>query len=136
MIREIQSQQCINLFSHQHGVAPSTYFNSSLSQFYKVLATGRDLNYTEYIALIEARDYPIYGNQYHPENNVYEWTTPSPIPHNSTAVAMTHYYSNYFIAEARRNPLSFGSEGALKPHLMYNYQPYFLDGYFDQIYVF
>jgi gamma-glutamyl hydrolase len=135
-IRSIQQHQSINLFSHEHGVAPSTYFNSTLSQFYKVLATGRDLNNTEYIALIEARDYPIYGNQYHPEKNVFEWTTSSPIPHNATAVASTSYYSSYFVAEARRNDLSFGSESALKPYLIYNYQPYFLDGYFDQIYVF
>jgi gamma-glutamyl hydrolase len=135
-IKSIQTHQSINLLNHAHGIAPSTFYNSTLSQFYKVLATGRDHSNTEYNAIIEAHNYPIYGNQYHPEKNVFEWTTSSPIPHNATAVAMTNYYSSYFVAEARRNRLSFGSESALKPYLINNYEPYFLDKYFSMIYVF
>mmetsp|Transcript_3556 Transcript_3556/g.7625 ORF Transcript_3556/g.7625 Transcript_3556/m.7625 type:complete len:428 (+) Transcript_3556:88-1371(+) len=137
MVRKVQSTQSIQLFSHSFGVSPATYEEiPDLRDFYKVLAIGHDHNDTAYVALIEGRDYPIYGNQYHPEKNLFEWYTKYPIPHNSTAVAMSSYYARYFVAEARRNDFSFGSEAALKPYLIYNYEPYFLDTHLLQIYLF
>lgn len=57
-----------------------------------MLATSRDHAYTEYIALIEAYDYPIYGSQFHPEKNIYEWNATA-INHDQDAVEVSTYLS-------------------------------------------
>jgi gamma-glutamyl hydrolase len=137
MIKRVQQSHATQLFAHEHGIAPSTYAKTAaLTDFYRVVAVGHDLDSSEFIAIVEARDYPIYGSQFNIEKNLYEWSLTSPIPHNSAAVFVASYYSQFFVAEARRNSLSFDSELALKSHLIYNYKPHFMDGNFTQIYSF
>lgn len=46
--------------------------------------------------------YPVYGTQWHPEKNPYEWTNNEPIPHTADAVAVAQYMANFFVGEARK----------------------------------
>lgn len=48
--------------------------------------------------LSAAHDYPIYGTQWHPEKNAFEWTRPY-IPHSSSAVKTTFYMAEFFVSE-------------------------------------
>ena len=52
-----------------------------------------------------AYDYPIYGTQWHPEKNAFEWTKPY-IPHSPTAVKITFYMAQFFVNEGK-NAASF-----------------------------
>jgi len=126
----------LSLLSHSHGVAPESYKQyKNLSDTYKVLSTMEDKKGKQFIAMIEAKDYPIYGSQFHPEKNLYEWNT-AIIPHDEDAVAMSTFLSNFLVSEARRNNNTFESKEELKKYLIYNWDPYFIDEYFVTIYAF
>ncbi|KAM6900779.1 gamma-glutamyl hydrolase isoform 2-T2 [Xenentodon cancila] len=85
--------------SHQWSLATSDYnTNEELKRFYKVLSTNTDGN-VEFVSTVEAYDYPIYGTQWHPEKNAFEWTRPY-IAHSPSAVKTTFYMAEFFVSEA------------------------------------
>lgn len=43
--------------------------------------------------------YPIYGVQWHPEKNGFEWDTDENIPHSEQAVAVMQAMANFFVQE-------------------------------------
>lgn len=54
--------------NHDYGISPQDFMNNlHLKRFYNILATSDDNNGKEYVAAIEAKYYPIYGVQWHPE---------------------------------------------------------------------
>nr|XP_046227385.1 gamma-glutamyl hydrolase [Scatophagus argus] len=123
--------------SHKWSLAVSTYnVNEELKKFYKVLSTNTD-GITEFVSTVEAYDYPIYGTQWHPEKNAFEWTRPY-IPHSPSAVKTTFYMAEFFVSEARKNMHKFESKEEESKALIYNYSPVYTgpNGVFEQIYYF
>ncbi|CAL1596379.1 unnamed protein product [Knipowitschia caucasica] len=123
--------------SHMWSVSLETYnSNDDLKTFYKVLSTNTD-GRTEFISTWEAYDYPIYGVQWHPEKNPFEWTR-AYYAHSSNAVKVTFYFANFFVNEARKSVHSFESEEAVRKLLIYRHsQTYAGDQRpFEQIYYF
>lgn len=54
--------------NHKYGISPIDFMNNEhLRRFYNILATSVAENGKEYVAAIEAKYYPIYGVQWHPE---------------------------------------------------------------------
>ncbi|XP_072234829.1 gamma-glutamyl hydrolase [Leuresthes tenuis] len=123
--------------SHQWSLATLTYnTNEELKNFYKVLSKNTDGN-TEFVSTFEAYDYPIYGTQWHPEKNAFEWTRPY-IPHSPSAVKTTFYMAEFFVSEARRSFHRFKSVEEENKALIYNYNPVYTGAKsaFEQIYLF
>ncbi|XP_008290933.1 gamma-glutamyl hydrolase [Stegastes partitus] len=123
--------------SHQWSLATSTYnTNEDLRKFYKVLSTNTD-GKIEFVSTVEAYDYPIYGTQWHPEKNAFEWSRPY-IPHSPSAVKTTFYMAEFFVNEARKNFHRFESEEGESRALIYNYSPVYKgpNSSFQQIYYF
>jgi len=55
------------LHLHHHGIPLSDYSDyPNLSDFYRILSTN-DINGTTIVTTTEAKNYPIYTAQYHPE---------------------------------------------------------------------
>ncbi|KAL1006450.1 hypothetical protein UPYG_G00072570 [Umbra pygmaea] len=110
--------------------------NADLRQFYRVLTTNSD-GKTEFVSTVEAYDYPIYGTQWHPEKNAFEWTRPY-IPHSPLAVKTTFFMADFFVNEARKNFHKFEDEEAEKKALIYNYNPVYTGtkSAFEQLYFF
>lgn len=123
--------------SHQWSLAMLTYnTNEELRKFYKVLSTNTD-GKIEFASTVEAYDYPIYGTQWHPEKNAFEWTRPY-IPHSPSAVKTTFYMAEFFVNEARKNFHRFESEEGESKALIYNYSPVYTghNSGFEQTYYF
>merc|ERR1712037_1035441 len=120
------------------GIAPGVFnADTKLPTFYTPTATGLDRAGKEFIAVIEGKKYPVFGTQFHPEKNSFEWSTKSDIPHSHDAVLTTQAFSNFFVAQARENSRKFPSEDDLNSKLIYNYAPVFTGktgGYFVQEY--
>ena len=58
------------LNNHSMGITPKDFNNNSgISEFYKNVGTSVDRKGVEFVAIIEANDYPFYGVQWHPERN-------------------------------------------------------------------
>ncbi|XP_010788500.1 gamma-glutamyl hydrolase-like, partial [Notothenia coriiceps] len=122
---------------HKWSLAVLTHnSNEELNMFYKVLSTNTD-GKVEFVSTVEAYDYPIYGTQWHPEKNAFEWKMPN-IPHSPSAIKTTFYLAQFFVSEARKNLHKFESEDEESKALIYNYNPVFtgpkID--FEQIYFF
>ena len=46
-----------------------------------------------------AINYPIYGVQFHPEKNGFEWMVDEAIPHSQHAVIIMQNLANFFVQE-------------------------------------
>ena len=54
-----------------------------MEKFWTPLSWNWDRYNLEYLSSIEAIDYPFIGVQFHPEKNIYEWSSREPrIPHS------------------------------------------------------
>ncbi|XP_041669700.1 gamma-glutamyl hydrolase [Cheilinus undulatus] len=123
--------------SHKWSIALSTHrSNEELNSFYKVLSTNTD-GRTEFVSTMEAYDYPIYGTQWHPEKNAFEWRRLY-YPHSPSAIKITFYTAEFFVNEAKKNMHKFASEEDERDALIYNYTPVYATtrSIFEQIYYF
>uniref|UniRef100_UPI00398F640F gamma-glutamyl hydrolase-like n=1 Tax=Pristiophorus japonicus TaxID=55135 RepID=UPI00398F640F len=96
--------------------------HTKLRNFFKILSTNIDSQELEFVSTMEARSYPIYGVQWHPEKNPYEWRIKN-IPHSHNAVKVAWYMADFFVNEARKNSHYFSDETEEANALIYNYAP-------------
>jgi len=125
---------------HNYGISPDVYKkDSSLDNFFKIISTNYGLKGKEFISMIEGRDYPFYGAQWHPEKNNFEFTTNEKIPHSMNAIFASQYMANFFVHEARKSQHKFPSSTIEQQYLSYNYNAEYSgkeDNNFAQIYLF
>ncbi|XP_060730192.1 gamma-glutamyl hydrolase [Tachysurus vachellii] len=108
--------------SHEWSITTEKFTaNKKLKNFYKILSTSTD-GQTEFVSTVEANDFPIYGTQWHPEKNAFEWTREY-IPHSPAAIRTTFYMAQFFVSEARKSLHKFPSKKEEQNALIYNYQP-------------
>ena len=56
--------------NHKLGITPKkNEKNKKVHAFYKIVGTSKDRKGREFVAIIEARHYPFWGVQWHPERN-------------------------------------------------------------------
>ncbi|XP_048122096.1 gamma-glutamyl hydrolase-like isoform X1 [Alosa alosa] len=109
---------------HKWSISMENFTKSEeLRNFYKILSTNTDGN-IEFISTMEAYDYPIYGVQWHPEKNAFEWSQ-TYYPHTPSAIKTTFYMADFFVNEAKKNLHSFASEEEALKHLIQNHNPDF-----------
>jgi gamma-glutamyl hydrolase len=61
-------------FNHEDGLKASSYRNNRrMLDFWKVASTTTTTEGDIFISTLEARDYPFFAVQFHPEKNLYEW---------------------------------------------------------------
>ncbi len=128
--------------AHYHNLAlPLKLFreNEKLGHFYRVITTNVDRNGVEFVSTMEAKKYPFYSVQWHPEKVSFEWCSIKPIPHCAASIELSQYISNFFVQEARYSKHKFASEKEEKGLLIYNYNPTYIgteSTIFEQIYLF
>lgn len=123
--------------SHQWSVTTEDFnANQQLKEFYRILSTNSD-GQKEFVSTVEAYNIPIYGAQWHPEKNAFEWTQ-GYIPHSSAAIKTTFYMAQFLVHEARKSLHRFSTQEEEQKALIYNYQPTYTGtkSSFEQIYYF
>jgi gamma-glutamyl hydrolase len=91
------SEQSLAMENHQMGISPERWFsNKLLTDFFQVLTLTPDHNGKMYISTVMSPKYPVFGVQWHPEKNLFEWGDAT-IPHTADAVQLTQGISNYLI---------------------------------------
>jgi len=125
---------------HDYCMRPENFTGDPvLSTFYRMLTISTDLDDKKFVSTIESRRYPIFGTQWHPEKNGFEWKVDSTIPHTKNAVQVMQYMANFFTDQARQNTNHFDSLDDEVKYLIYQYTPEFIDlqaSHFQQLYFF
>jgi gamma-glutamyl hydrolase len=127
--------------SHDHGLLVSEYAsNPSLRSFFRMLSFNKAPAGPFFVSTMEARDYPFYGTQWHPEKNNFEWSQNadySNIPHSPNAVLVSEATARFFLSEARKSRHTFPE--ALRDELIYSAPVIYTgkgDWIYEQVYVF
>ena len=90
--------QKLSFYHHRHAIVPQTYMNNlKLRDFFKITALGKDHHGKEFVAASEAKHYPIYTTQYHPEKNAWEWNAKA--NHSLNGIMTTTIHSTAFVHE-------------------------------------
>ena len=124
---------------HHYSVLVSTFKeNEKLKDFFRILSTNNDRGGTEFVSTMEGIKYPMYGVQWHPEKNSFEWTINENIPHQEMSIKLTQYISNFFVNEARLSSHKFQTPEEETASLIYNYSPVYTGNMsnFEQCYIF
>lgn len=137
LVMSLMTSENVTFVSHNSGVPVQEYeTNTQLSEMYTKLSSMKTLQGVEYVGLIEGIHYPIYGSQFHPEKNMFEWWPEEAIPHTLSAVMVSTYFANFFVEETRKNSNQFPSEENLQNYLIYNWAPYYWNQDPVQVYLF
>jgi gamma-glutamyl hydrolase len=140
LLRALQTQ-AITFNSHEHGLLFSEYeSNPALNMFFRVLSTNEAPAGQVFVSTIEARDYPFYGTQWHPEKNNFEWSQNPDYfntPHTPEAIAASQATADFFISEARKSDHVFPEDD--RDELIYSADLLYTgkgDWFYKQAYVF
>jgi gamma-glutamyl hydrolase len=146
----------ITMNNHHMGIEPNHFMNNeNLTNMFHITSTNYDRNGRPFVSTIEAKDYPIYGTQYHPEKNNFEFglmhhvggssTGNSPsvgyysdepyesINHSIEAVELSMTLALFFIGQVRRS--TSGTYGLVKRHPTIYHYPMELGKSFEQIFL-
>ena len=75
---------------------------------------------------MEAKNYPFWGVQFHPEKNPYEWTQKyKEIPHSKHAIIAAAYFADFFVEQTRLSFHKFESRELEEKNLIYSFSPRF-----------
>ena len=142
-IHNILATSDVTVNFHRMCVTPTTFeSNTLLNNYWNVISTNHDDNGTEFVSLFESKHYPMWGSQFHPEKNMYEWTPHYPgIPHFQEAVDVGTYFANFFVNQCRKSEHHFDSRQIEEKYLIYNYSPEYtgkldIDWVMEQSYLF
>jgi len=134
----------ITINMHSSGVLAQEWeSNAAIADFYTLIASNNDRKGRTFASVIEGKKYPVYGTQFHPEKNNFEWVQGVGIPHTYNAVAASQGFADFFVEEAWKSSIVMEKE-ALEKVLIYNYDPVYTGredseghaGYFQQTYYF
>lgn len=127
-LMKVMRNNAVTINYHQWCITQQNYTSSGLNRFFKTLSLSKDSRGLTYISSVEARNYPFYGVQFHPEKVLFEWVLSKShhnIPHTEMAVKTSQYFANFFVNEAKKSKHTFPNKTAEDDVLIYNYQPTF-----------
>eukprot|EP00744_Colponema_vietnamica_P005548 GILI01008122.1.p1 GENE.GILI01008122.1~~GILI01008122.1.p1 ORF type:complete len:407 (+),score=93.92 GILI01008122.1:97-1221(+) len=110
----------------------------SITDFWKLITTEVDIKGQEYVSYVEARDFPFYASQWHPEKPQFEWHQSS-LDHSPISLTASAFQATFFVNECRKSGHKFVSQAAMDQALIYNFEPTYTAAVlpsFRQIYFF
>lgn len=140
-LKNMLSMQNITFNFHQNGIEPEAFGKSKhLSEFFKITSYNYDLNGRQFVSSIESIVYPIYGVQYHPEKNTFEYGLQSGtnrpyevIAHTKEALYLSFHLASFF-GELMRNS-TVGKYTLMDRHPMVIQYPVKVASNFEEMYV-
>ncbi|GFH53388.1 hypothetical protein CTEN210_09864 [Chaetoceros tenuissimus] len=140
-LKHMLSLKNITFNFHQNGIEPETFAkHEKLQKFFKITSYNYDLNGRPFVSSIESIQYPIYGVQYHPEKNAFEYGlqpgTSRPyevISHTREALFLSFHLASFF-GELMRNS-TVGEYTLVDRHPMVIQYPLKIALNFEEMYV-
>jgi len=122
MFSKFSPNDIYNLFNkdttaefHHLGVSEDTYNKfPELTDYFIPTTYGKDLDGKIYIASMEAKKYPVYSVQYHPEKVNFDTSPANAIPQSLDAISISQKLAEFFVDETRKNTQEFKDEDRSK----------------------
>lgn len=131
----LQSGVGIVYFNHIYAVSTTYHQNNQIFRdFWNIVSTSTSSYNEVFISGAESKEYPIYGVQFHPEKNLYEWTVNADRSDNGAEVVQI--LSNKFVEKARASKNRFSSPEDFYKTSIYNYKTQVTNKGFTAIYLF
>jgi gamma-glutamyl hydrolase len=131
----LQSGVGIVYFNHVYAVSTTYHQNNQIFRdFWNIVSTTTSSYNEVFVSGAESKDYPIYGVQFHPEKNLYEWSVSADRSDNGAEVVQI--LSNKFVEKARTSKNRFSSPEAFYKASIYNYKTQPTNKGFTAIYLF
>lgn len=114
------------------------FASMNLNEFWNPFTVNKDVNNLTFISIVESKDYPIVGLQFHPEKNAYEWEKND--PHSWSTVYSARYFDDWFVNECHKNKHDYytANRTSLNTKLIYNYPTTYIgekkNPFFEQVY--
>lgn len=123
-------------YNHRYGFNTSLLFEQPhISEFFTITAKGVDNNGKEFIAGLEAKNYPIYTVQYHPERVLSEWLNMTDnLNHPEESAQAIIVQSMFLISEAKKNSNSFKNVEAIDRFLINNHEHVYMNATWPKTY--
>ncbi|KAJ6244881.1 protease family c26 gamma-glutamyl hydrolase [Anaeramoeba flamelloides] len=133
-LEQILTTENVTFNNHRYGVSTESFMNSpKLDSFMRMISWNKGRKGNKFVSSFEGYQYPIYGVQFHPEKNLFEWGDED-IPHYYNAILITQYFGNFLVNEARKNNQHFENEST--NNTMYKICPtYTEEEGFEQSYI-
>jgi gamma-glutamyl hydrolase len=131
------STQAMAQNEHSYALSSAAFnANKYLSRDFTILSTNLDRKGVEFVSSFEMKNKKIYGVQYHPEKNAFNWNTLN-CTHSQDSVVAMQYLGTRFIKDAReRNNSNILPDGMSWSKLFIHNYPvtYNASAYFELTY--
>lgn len=108
---------------HHFGVTLETWrATPALPEFFRLLSDSTDRHGVPFASTIEARQYPVFATQWHPERSLFEWGPTEDINHSPTAVRIVQLIADALVRTSRLSAHRFPSPEAEAAASIYNAQ--------------
>ena len=115
---------------HRSCLRTKTYASSKeLTSFYSVLTTNLDSNGVQFVSSYEARKYPFFGVQFHPEKIDALHAPDQHVVRSLNATLTAQYFGNFLVQQASKNNNSFNSLDEEARFMINSYQSSFSSFY-------
>eukprot|EP00551_Chaetoceros_affinis_P008791 CAMPEP_0203664426 /NCGR_PEP_ID=MMETSP0090-20130426/1834_1 /ASSEMBLY_ACC=CAM_ASM_001088 /TAXON_ID=426623 /ORGANISM="Chaetoceros affinis, Strain CCMP159" /LENGTH=404 /DNA_ID=CAMNT_0050527655 /DNA_START=76 /DNA_END=1290 /DNA_ORIENTATION=+ len=149
-MRETLVKVNITMNNHHQGITPSHFLQTpELTEFFHITSTNLDRQGRQFVSTIESKNYPIYGVQYHPEKNNFEYGlmdalqpdndkyySDEPyevINHSEEAVELSMHLASFFVGKVRRS--TYGNYNMTLRHPVVGQYTMIRGQGFEQIYL-
>jgi len=123
-VKTIAVSEKVNINTNPNALALK-HFNElpKLVDFFDVLSASDDRTGFTFVTYIEAKKYPFYGTQFHPEKIQFEWNQDTAVDHGSDSVEFNSWLARFFVDECRKNDNHFADTKSEQNALIYQYTP-------------
>ena len=128
----ILATQKVSVLGHFYGINPSDYeLYASFRDTFEIISIMHDRSGAAFVGLVEGKHYPIFGCQFHPEKNSFEFAVDE-YTHDEDGIFAATYFSNFIVSLGRKNNHTF-PELELNQKIIYNYPPRFINNVFETV---
>lgn len=135
LLNRLQSGDGILYFNHHFAITKEYFLNNQLLRKFWNVDSYTTTSYSEdFLSTFNAKNYPFFGVQFHPEKNLFEWKVYA--DRSESGAEIVQIISNRFVEVARKNKNSFSSDQEFFSQSIHNTKPSPTTMSFLRIYVF
>lgn len=124
---KILTQEALTGNFHHYGLTVETFQKHEiLHNFFTMLSTNIAVNGLRFVSTMEAKRYPFYGVQWHPEGNAFLWSRGLNFSHSAHAVHLSSLMAEFLVSEGRKSSHHFDNPAEEASSLIYNFTPVYI----------